>query len=100
MRGNCLQNNLFWVIRQPLSTVKPAIVQEILPWYNAALSNTPELEIIDCRHCFSFLMFYLQFFLCLQNYCRICTNQGLTLAMCPLARTHFLGGRASSGHNK
>ena len=25
--------------------------------------------------------------------------QGLTLAMCPLARTHFLGGRASSGHN-
>ena len=26
-------------------------------------------------------------------------KQGLTLAMCPLARTHFLGGRASSGHN-
>ena len=26
-------------------------------------------------------------------------RQGLTLAMCPLARTHFLGGRASSGHN-
>ena len=26
-------------------------------------------------------------------------TQGLTLAMCPLARTHFLGGRASSGHN-
>ena len=26
-------------------------------------------------------------------------SQGLTLAMCPLARTHFLGGRASSGHN-
>ena len=25
--------------------------------------------------------------------------QGLTLAMCLLARTHFLGGRASSGHN-
>ena len=25
--------------------------------------------------------------------------QGLTLAMCPLARTHFSGGRASSGHN-
>ena len=28
-----------------------------------------------------------------------CACQGLTLAMCPLARTHFLGGRASSGHN-
>ena len=26
-------------------------------------------------------------------------GQGLTLAMCPLARMHFLGGRASSGHN-
>ena len=26
-------------------------------------------------------------------------RQGLSLAMCPLARTHFLGGRASSGHN-
>ena len=25
--------------------------------------------------------------------------QGLTLAMCPLARVHFLGCRASSGHN-
>ena len=29
----------------------------------------------------------------------VCMIQGLTLAMCPLARTHFLGGRASSGHN-
>ena len=28
-----------------------------------------------------------------------CTVQGLTLAMCPLARVHFLGCRASSGHN-
>ena len=26
-------------------------------------------------------------------------NQGSTLAMCPLARMHFLGRRASSGHN-
>ena len=26
-------------------------------------------------------------------------QQGLTLAMCPLARVHFLGCRASSGHN-
>ena len=25
--------------------------------------------------------------------------QGSTLAMCPLARMHFLGRRASSGHN-
>ena len=25
--------------------------------------------------------------------------QGLTLAMCPLARVHFVGCRASSGHN-
>ena len=29
----------------------------------------------------------------------VISGQGLTLAMCPLARTHFLGGRASSGHN-
>ena len=26
-------------------------------------------------------------------------HQGSTLAMCPLARMHFLGRRASSGHN-
>ena len=26
-------------------------------------------------------------------------TQGSTLAMCPLARMHFLGRRASSGHN-
>ena len=26
-------------------------------------------------------------------------GQGSTLAMCPLARMHFLGRRASSGHN-
>ena len=27
------------------------------------------------------------------------TRQGSTLAMCPLVRMHFLGRRASSGHN-
>ena len=27
------------------------------------------------------------------------SKQGSTLAMCPLARVHFLGRRASSGHN-
>ena len=34
-----------------------------------------------------------------QNFKQGVQGQGLTLAMCPLARMHFLGGRASSGHN-
>ena len=30
---------------------------------------------------------------------KLAISQGSTLAMCPLARMHFLGRRASSGHN-
>ena len=58
------------------------IVLELFAW---SLSRLTFCNVWKCTICYKLL---------LSN-----SAQGSTLAMCPLARMHFLGRRASSGHN-